>query len=80
MVRRCFANAGVLAMISLATELPWMHSSDANVNRRTKSSAPDPTPQGLYSMWMVIMIVMVEEIMDDENDGEEEKWYSQWQP
>lgn len=43
------------------------------MKRRTKSSTPDPTLHGtIFSPLTakVIMLVMVEEIIDDEDDGE----------
>lgn len=50
------------------------------MNQRTESATPESLAAGSIftsTPGKVIMLVMVEEIMDDEDDGEEEKWCSQ---
>lgn len=85
LVQHCFASAGVLAAISLATEPSWMSSSPAIERRGCKCEPKDrilntrsrATGSIFNSTGKVIMLVMVEEIMGDEDDGEEEQWRSQ---
>lgn len=86
--RHCFASVGVLTAISLATEPSWKSSSPVIERRGCKCEPEDQIltarshATGSIFNWTgkVIMLVMVKEIMDDENNGEEEKWCSQWQP
>ncbi len=70
LVQRCFASAGVLAAISLATEPSWMSTSPAIERRRCKCEPKDrilntrshATGSIFTSTGKVIMLVMVEEI------------------